>query len=145
MLALCQIEKLNFVCRDSWLWFESWKSTSFSLPEGQFWCSSTEGLEMQWKRLSRIPELYSQTEELGKFACTKPLKHSWSKDNLLVDASVGDEFHLQLHSPFCLRWIVRVLAGTYEMAIKLQVTGPVSAQVQVITIPQFERLNLHIP
>ena len=34
---------------------------------------------MQWKRLCRIPELHSQAEELGKFACTKPLKHSWSK------------------------------------------------------------------
>ena len=90
---------------------------------------------MQWKRLSRILELHSQTEELGKFACTKPLKHSWSKGNLLVDASVGDGFRLQLHSPFCLRWITGVSVGTYEVAIKLQVTGPVSAQVQVITIP----------
>ncbi|KAL6332529.1 hypothetical protein AAG906_008568 [Vitis piasezkii] len=104
-------------------------------PKEPIPCSSREGLEMQWKRLSRIPELHSQTEEMGKFVCTKPLKHSWSKDNLLVDASVGDEFHLQLHSPFCLRWTVRVPAGTDEVAIKLQVTGPVSAQVQVITIP----------
>ncbi|RVW36628.1 WD repeat-containing protein 13 [Vitis vinifera] len=54
------------------------------------------------------------------------------RGNLLVDASVGDGFRLQLHSPFCLRWTAGVPAGTYEVAIKLQVTGPVSAQVQVI-------------
>uniref|UniRef100_F6I3I8 Uncharacterized protein n=1 Tax=Vitis vinifera TaxID=29760 RepID=F6I3I8_VITVI len=73
------------------------------------------------------------------------LKHSWSKGNLLVDASVGDGFRLQLHSPFCLRWITGVSVGTYEVAIKLQVTRSVSAQVQVTTISQFEMFNLHIP
>uniref|UniRef100_F6HRF9 Uncharacterized protein n=1 Tax=Vitis vinifera TaxID=29760 RepID=F6HRF9_VITVI len=72
---------------------------------------------MQWKRLCRILELHSQTEELGKFACTKPLKHSWSK--------VGNGFRLQLHSSFCLRWKTGVPIGTNKATIKLQVTGPV--------------------
>lgn len=35
----------------------------------------------------------------------------WRQDRLLVDASVGDGFHLQVHFPFCMRQRAGVLAG----------------------------------
>lgn len=35
----------------------------------------------------------------------------WHQDDLLVDSSVADGFHLQVHIPFCLRWTAGVLAG----------------------------------
>lgn len=35
----------------------------------------------------------------------------WHQGNLLVDASVGDGYHLRLHSLFHLRWTAWLLAG----------------------------------
>ncbi|KAK9177149.1 hypothetical protein WN944_029168 [Citrus x changshan-huyou] len=50
-------------------------------------------------------------KKLG-IANTKLLEYSWEQGNLMVDASVGDGFHLQVHSPFCMRWTAGVLTGS---------------------------------